>query len=94
MDARVLARMGEALPLRRVDAASSTQRQLEELKSARDALVKDRTAARSRGHQARLPSVKRQLRQRLAEIDGRRRILGSDGRRASRTENPASLRSP
>ena len=37
--------------------------------SARDGLVKDRTAARNRSHHARHPMVKRHLRQRLAQIE-------------------------
>ena len=68
VDARVLAQMGAALKLRLLGVISSTQRQLEELTSARNALVKDRTAALNRGQQARHPLLKRQLRYRLAHI--------------------------
>ena len=49
VDARVLARMGAAFELRLVEASSSRRRELEELTSAREALVKDRTAAGNRG---------------------------------------------
>ena len=48
VDARVLAQMGTALPLRPTEASSPTRRALEELQRARDALVTDRTAARNR----------------------------------------------
>ena len=48
VDARVLAQMGTALPLRPTEASPPTHRALEELQVARDALVTDRTAARNR----------------------------------------------
>ena len=48
VDARMLAQMGAALDLRRTEASSPAQRALEELQVARDALVKDRTAALNR----------------------------------------------
>ena len=60
-DAQVLARMGAALPLRRVAPRSATRRDLDELHTARDGLVKDRTAARNRQRQACHRLLKRQL---------------------------------
>ena len=48
VDARVLAQMGAAVDLRPTAASSSAQRALEALQVARDALVKDRTAALNR----------------------------------------------
>ena len=51
VDARMLAQMGAALDLRRTEASSPAQRALEELQVARDALVKDRTAALNRQKQ-------------------------------------------
>ena len=68
-DARVLALMGAALDLRRVTLASPTQRDLDELQTARDALVKDRTAALNRQKHVRHALLKRQNRFRLAQID-------------------------
>ena len=53
VDARVLAQMGAAVDLRPTAASSSVQRALEELQVARDALVKDRTAALNRQKQVR-----------------------------------------
>ena len=77
VDARVLARMGAALNLRRVEARPPTHRELDELCTAREALVKDRTAARQRAAHARHPLLKRQLTNRLAQI--RRQIKALDG---------------
>ena len=48
MDAKVLAMMGAAVKLRRVQPPSPVRRDLDELHTARDALVKDRTAALNR----------------------------------------------
>ena len=62
VDARVLAMMGAAFDLRRVNLASPTRRDLDELQTARDALVKDRTAALNRKKHARHKLLKRQLR--------------------------------
>lgn len=99
VDARVLAQMGAALQLRRVDATSSTQRKLEELTSARDGLVKDRTMARNRSHQALHPLVKRHLQQRLAQVERQiravdreiRKLLDSDPTLARKAEVLSSI---
>ena len=61
VDAWVLARMGAAMELRRVEPSTPTRRDLDELQTARDGLVRDRTAALNRRHQARHPLMKRQL---------------------------------
>ena len=53
VDARVLAQMGAAVDLRPTAASSAAQRALEALQVARDALVKDRTAALNRQQQVR-----------------------------------------
>ena len=53
VDARVLAQMGAAVDLRPTAASSAAQRALEALQVARDALVKDRTAALNRQKQVR-----------------------------------------
>ena len=76
VDAWVLARMGAALELRRVDAPSRTRQDLDELGTVRDALVKDRTAALNRQKQLRHKLTRRQNRNRLAQID--RRITALD----------------
>ncbi len=81
VDARMLAQMGAALKLRLVGASSATQRQLEELISARNALVKDRTRARNRSHQARHPLVKRHLQQQLAQIERQVRSMDREIRK-------------
>lgn len=47
-DARVLAAMGSTMGLRRTQPRSPAQRDLDELVTARDALVKDRTPALNR----------------------------------------------
>ena len=68
-DARVLAAMGRALPLRQVEVRSSAQRALDELAMARDGLVKDRVAALNRQKHVRDKLLRRQNRNRLAQID-------------------------
>ena len=67
-DARVLAAMGRALPLRQVEVRSSAQRALDELAMARDGLVKDRVAALNRQKHVRDKLLRRQNRNRLAQI--------------------------
>ena len=76
VDAQVLAQMGAALELRYVEARSPTRRDLDELQTARDALIKDRTAALNRKKHARHKLLKQQLKNRLAQI--RRQIKGLD----------------
>ena len=69
VDARVLAQMGTALPLRPTEASPPTHRALEELQVARDALVTDRTAARNRQKHLRHRLLKQQNKTRLSQID-------------------------
>ena len=69
VDARMLAQMGAALDLRRTEAASPARRTLEELQVARDALVKDRTAALNRQKQLQHRLLRRQNTNRLSQID-------------------------
>ena len=69
VDARMLAQMGAALDLRRTEASSPAQRALEELQVARDALVKDRTAALNRQKQLQHRLLRRQNTNRLSQID-------------------------
>lgn len=68
IDAALLARMGAALDLEGRPARSETLHDLRELNVARQALVKDRTAAANREQIAVNPMVKRQLRARLKQI--------------------------
>ena len=69
-DALMLARMGAALELETRAPASKTVEALRELVNARDALIKDRVAALNRQAIAVSPLIKRQLAQRLRQIDG------------------------
>jgi transposase len=69
-DALMLARMGTALDLEPRAPASKTVEAMKELVNARDALVKDRVAALNRQAIAVSPLIKRQLAQRLRQIDG------------------------
>ena len=74
-DARVLAAMGRALPLRRVEARSPALRDLDELGTARDGLVKDRVAALNRRKHVRDKLLKRRNRNRLAQVDRQLKAL-------------------
>jgi transposase len=69
LDAVMLARMGAVLELEARPARSETLLELKELHIAREALVKDRTAAKNRGKVLTLPLLKRQNAQRLEQID-------------------------
>ena len=74
----MLARMGAALELEPCLPASKIAQSMKELVSARDALVKDRVAALNRKAVALDPLIKRQLAQRLRQID--RQIQAIDNR--------------
>lgn len=78
VDARVLAMMGAALKLRRVQPPSPEQRDLAELQTARDALIKDRITTSNRKHQARMPLIKKQIECRLAQIHRQIRRLDAE----------------
>ena len=69
LDAAILARMGALLELQARPARSEILLELKELYVAREALVKDRTAARNRGKVLTLSLLKRQNAQRLEQID-------------------------
>src|ERR1700722_14775328 len=87
-DALMLARMGAALELEPCLPASKIAQSMKELVSARDALVKDRVAALNRKAVALDPLIKRQLAQRLRQID--RQIQAIDNRlRTLRGSDPA-----
>jgi transposase len=69
IDAATLARLGALLaPEARAPAAPVVE-DLKELRLARDALIRDRTAARNRAHQLTLPLLRRQNARRLAAIE-------------------------
>ena len=69
VDARMLAQMGAALDLRRTEASSPARCALEELQVARDAVIKDRTAALNRQKQLQHRLLRRQNTNRLWQID-------------------------
>jgi transposase len=69
-DALMLARMGTALDLEPRAPAGKTVEAMKELVNARDALVKDRVAALNRQATAVSPLIRRQLAQRLRQING------------------------
>lgn len=69
VDALMLARMGVALELEARSVPSGELKKLKDLHCARQALVKDRTAARNRGKTLTLPLLKRQNTQRLKQIN-------------------------
>src|SRR5262249_9441560 len=68
IDAANLARMGAVLELKALKPKPENLNELKELYVAREALVKDRTAARNREKQLTLPLLRRQNAQRLAQI--------------------------
>jgi transposase len=69
IDAANLARMGAVLELEARQPKPENLNELKELYVARQALLKDRTAARNRANQIILPLLKRQNAQRLAQIE-------------------------
>ena len=68
VDAAMLAKMGAVLELERRTPPDKTLHELRELLAARRALIKDRTAARTRLATATLSLVKRQLTARIKQI--------------------------
>lgn len=69
IDAANLARMGAVLELEALQPKPENLHELKELYVAREALLKDRTAAKNRQKQITLPLLKRQNAQRLAQIE-------------------------
>lgn len=69
VDAKMLARMGAAVDLRPTEASSPARRALEELQVAREALVRDRTAALHRQGYLQHRLLKRQNATRLSQIN-------------------------
>ena len=69
LDAAMLARMGAVLDLQARPLASDTLRELKELHMARQALVKDRTAAKNRAKTLTIALLKRHNARRLRQIE-------------------------
>lgn len=69
VDAVMLAKMGEALDLTATEIAGETLDTLKELQAARLALMKDRTALKTRAQELTLPILKRQSSLRLGQIE-------------------------
>ena len=84
VDARVLAAMGDAVELRRVEPRPPALRDLDELVTARDALVKDR----NRQKHVRHALLKRQLKNRLTDPEADQGTT-SDCRAGPRCSRPS-----
>lgn len=69
VDARMLAQMGAAVDLRPTEVSSPARRALEELQVAREALVRDRTAALNREKHLQHRLLKRQNTTRLSQVN-------------------------
>ena len=69
VDAAILARMGSLLELGTDQPRSETQHDLKQLATARQALIKDRTAARARLQTATHPLLKKQFASRLRQVE-------------------------
>ncbi len=99
VDAWVVGRVGAALGLRRVEAASRTRPGLDELGTTRDALVKDRTAAVNRQRQLRQTLLRRWNGSRLSQIDRQvtaldaeiARLFAADGALSRKAEVATSV---
>jgi transposase len=89
LDARVLARMGALLDLQPRPVRSELLNDLKDLHIAREALIKDRTAAKNRSKNISLPLLKRQNSLRLAQIE--RDIASVDEEIRSLIETDAAL---
>jgi transposase len=89
LDAALLARMGALLELPARPVRSDLLTELSELHRAREALVKDRTAAKNRAKILTLPLLKRQNRQRLQHIE--RQIAALDAEITARLEADPKL---
>jgi transposase len=77
LDAVMLARMGALLELQTRPPRSEALLELKELHLAREALVKDRTAAKNRRNALTAPLLKRQNAQRLEQIERQRAAIES-----------------
>jgi transposase len=89
LDAALLARMGALLQLEARPAPDETIAELKQLHIARDALVKDRTAAKNRAKVITLALLKRQNSERLKHIE--RQITAIEAEIESRIQANAEL---
>jgi transposase len=89
LDAALLARMGALLQLEIRAAPDETIADLKQLHIAREALVKDRTAAKNRGKAMTLPLLKRQNAERLKHIE--RQITAIDAEIEGRIQGAVHL---
>ncbi len=69
VDAAVLARMGSLLDLEAEKPRAQSANDLKDLATARQALIKDRTAAKARAQTASVPLLKAQFSKRLKQIE-------------------------
>jgi transposase len=99
IDAALLARMAAVLDLRVRPVRSEVSYDLREMNVARQALIKDRTAARNREHVAQNAMIRRQLKARLGQIEKQideiekatAEIVAADDTLARRSEILASI---
>jgi len=89
LDAALLARMGALLQLEVRPVHSETIAELKQLHIAREALVKDRTAAKNRGKAINLAILKRQNAERLKHIE--RQVTAIEAEIDSRIQADAEL---
>ncbi len=89
VDARVLARMAAMLDLEPTSPLGERMLNLKELQIARQALVKDRTAAKNRAGHLRAPLLKKHAAERLAQIQ--RQLAGVDAEIAALIEADPDL---
>jgi transposase len=78
IDAANLARMGAVLDLKPTDPKPEILNELYELYVAREALVKDRTAAKNRAKQLTLPLLRQQNSKRLAQIERQIEVIETE----------------
>ena len=78
VDARVLPAMGATVELRRVEVPPRARRGLDELRTARDGLMTERTAALNRRKHARHRLLKRQIKNRLDQIGRQIKALDAE----------------
>lgn len=75
VDAAMLAAMAAVMPLRPTPPLPEAQCKLQDLQRAREALVRDRTAASNRLAQCRVPLLVRQGKARVRQIEGQLKAL-------------------
>lgn len=89
LDAKLLARMGAVLEIAPRPICGAALAELKELQGARDALIKDRTAAKNRAKALTLPLLKKLIVQRLDQTE--RQIAALEAEILARIEADAEL---